>query len=49
MHSKGYCHRDIKPWNILLNDDLTMLKVIDFGYATPIEMADLQESNSNGI
>lgn len=34
IHDKGFCHRDFKPWNIMFNDDLTELKIIDFGYAT---------------
>jgi len=31
MHEKGFCHRDLKPWNIMLSDDLSEAKVIDFG------------------
>jgi serine/threonine protein kinase len=27
----GCCHRDLKPWNICLSDDLTQIKLIDFG------------------
>ena len=38
MHRNVYCHRDIKPWNIMLSNDLTEIKVIDFGYATPIDL-----------
>eukprot|EP00331_Platyophrya_macrostoma_P033964 CAMPEP_0176442190 /NCGR_PEP_ID=MMETSP0127-20121128/21662_1 /TAXON_ID=938130 /ORGANISM="Platyophrya macrostoma, Strain WH" /LENGTH=380 /DNA_ID=CAMNT_0017827145 /DNA_START=70 /DNA_END=1212 /DNA_ORIENTATION=+ len=33
LHSNGYCHLDIKPENILL-DDRFNLKLTDFGYAT---------------
>ena len=36
MHSRGYCHRDLKPWNIMLMDDLQGVKVIDFSYSTPL-------------
>lgn len=36
LNKCGYCHRDLKPWNIMMSDDLTEVKVIDFGYATPI-------------
>eukprot|EP00347_Sterkiella_histriomuscorum_P015111 403358280 len=32
------CHRDLKPWNIMVNDDLSQLKIIDFGYATPLDI-----------
>lgn len=47
MHltSHGYVHRDLKPWNIMLNDDLTVLKIIDFGYATPIDLDELKLSS----
>ena len=31
----GLVHRDIKPWNIVLSDDLQSVKVIDFGLASP--------------
>ena len=37
MHSKGICHRDLKPWNIMLSDDLLDAKVIDFSYSTPLK------------
>jgi serine/threonine protein kinase len=36
MHSRGYCHRDLKPWNVMLSDDLSNAKVIDFSYSTPL-------------
>lgn len=31
MHSKGIMHRDIKPFNILINPSTKSLKIIDFG------------------
>ena len=34
-HSQGVCHRDLKPENFLLDDNY-MLKLADFGFATPI-------------
>jgi serine/threonine protein kinase len=36
MHSRGFCHRDLKPWNVMLTDDLANAKVIDFSYSTPL-------------
>lgn len=36
MHQRGIMHRDIKPENVLI-DPLTLnIKLIDFGFATPI-------------
>ena len=35
----GCCHRDLKPWNICLSNDLTQIKIIDFGQATPLSRA----------
>jgi serine/threonine protein kinase len=46
MHSKGYCHRDIKPWNIMVSSDLSSLKIIDFGYATPVNYETLIHDSS---
>lgn len=34
IHSMSIIHRDIKPKNIIIGDDKTYLKVIDFGTAT---------------
>ena len=38
MHERGYAHRDLKPWNIMISSDLSSLKIIDFGYATPLDI-----------
>lgn len=38
MHKVGYCHRDLKPWNIMLADDLCSIKVIDFSYSSPLKI-----------
>lgn len=37
MHSRSFCHRDLKPWNIMLTKDLNTIKVIDFSYSTPLD------------
>ena len=31
VHSQRICHRDIKPGNILLSEDLELVKYADFG------------------
>jgi len=37
IHELGYIHRDLKPWNIIMSDDQSQVKIIDFGLATPLE------------
>jgi len=44
MHSRGFCHRDLKPWNIMLSDDLADAKVIDFSYSTSLYHDDFENS-----
>mmetsp|Transcript_9713 Transcript_9713/g.13277 ORF Transcript_9713/g.13277 Transcript_9713/m.13277 type:complete len:252 (-) Transcript_9713:952-1707(-) len=42
IHSQGYIHRDLKPWNLILSDDFSQIKIIDFGLATPLEPSQRQ-------
>jgi len=37
MHQVGYCHRDLKPWNVMLSDDFTEAKIIDFSYSVNLD------------
>lgn len=34
IHNNGFCHRDIKMTNILINRD-GLVKIIDFGFSCP--------------
>lgn len=36
LHTMGFSHRDLKPQNILL-DDQYRLKIIDYGFVCPLE------------
>jgi cyclin-dependent kinase len=36
MHQRGIMHRDIKPENVLIDPLTLRIKLIDFGFATPI-------------
>lgn len=49
MHARGVAHRDLKPWNVMLTEDLSDAKVIDFSYATPIDQKELSELPANYI
>ena len=42
IHEAGYIHRDLKPWNIILSDDHSQVKIIDFGLATPLDKSQRQ-------
>ena len=42
MHKAGVAHRDLKPWNVMLDDRLSSAKVIDFSYSTPLDLKELE-------
>lgn len=48
IHSKGFSHRDLKPENILL-DKLFDVKLVDFGFACPLEGRDGSGTNRSVI
>ena len=37
LHSQGILHRDVKPQNILVEEDRYCLKLCDFGSAKKVE------------
>lgn len=43
LHSHGICHRDLKPDNILFEDE-TRLKIADFSLAQNFEKHEMKES-----
>merc|ERR1712051_457127 len=48
IHSKGFSHRDLKPENILL-DKFYDVKIVDFGFACPLEGRDGSGANTSTI
>lgn len=48
IHSKGFSHRDLKPENILL-DKMYDVKIVDFGFACPLEGRDGSGTNKSVI
>ena len=48
IHTKGFSHRDLKPENILLDSNFDV-KLVDFGFACPIEGRDGSGTNKSKI
>ena len=48
IHSKGFSHRDLKPENILLDKNFN-IKIVDFGFACPLEGRDGSGINRSQI
>lgn len=42
-HARSIYHRDIKPENILVNSDLSVIRLTDFGLAKPVRYLDEEE------
>lgn len=48
LHSNGICHRDMKPENILLDEEYNC-KIIDFGFATDLKGKDGSGFNDSRV
>lgn len=48
LHTAGYIHRDICPRNYICSEDLTSLKLIDFGLTLPDKPVFRQPGNRTG-
>ena len=48
IHSRGFSHRDLKPENILLDKNYNV-KIVDFGFACPLEGRDGSGANTSTV
>jgi serine/threonine protein kinase len=37
LHENGVIHRDMKPENILINEEQDIIKLVDFGISTKVK------------
>jgi eukaryotic-like serine/threonine-protein kinase len=48
VHKQGYIHRDICPRNFICNNDITWIKLIDFGLTVPATEPFMRPGNRTG-
>ncbi|QGJ71740.1 Serine/threonine protein kinase [Planctomycetales bacterium 10988] len=49
LHETGYLHRDVRPDNVLISEDMTKLKLIDYSHAVPAKREYVEPGNRLGF